>query len=123
MQHTLARTRKADYGYMGEEEECLPILVTKDRKYQTVHATFVDAKGPTDYSTKHLANIYKLVGSQKILGWTDGENAVKRLEQVAAKIAEVESIPREPTPGDHQAKGFIENAVKEVKRQNTCHQK
>ena len=70
----------SDYGFIGNEEECLPILITKDRKYQTIHASFVDAKGPTDYAVKYLANVYKLLGSQKILGWTDGEPAVKRLK-------------------------------------------
>ena len=106
-----------DYGYIGGEDECLPILVTRDHKYQTVHTTFVDAKGPTDYAVRHLANIYKLVRAQTILGWTDGEHAVKRLKERAAKDAEIEMTQREPTPGDRQANGFIENAVREVKRQ------
>ena len=74
---------------------------------------FVDAKGPTDYAAKHLANVYKLIGAQKILGWTDGEYAVKRLKEKAAKDAEIEMILREPTAGDPQANGFIENAVRE----------
>ena len=61
-----------------DEDKTLPFLVTKDRKYQTVHATFVDAKGLTNYAVKYLAGVYKLIGAQKILGWTDGEPAVKK---------------------------------------------
>ena len=106
-----------DYAFMGEEDKCLPILISKDKRYQSIHASFVDAKGATDYAVKYLANVYKLIGSQKILGWTDGEPAIKKLKKKAAEAAEIEMVPREPTPGNHQSNGFIENAVREVKRQ------
>ena len=51
-----------DYAYMGDKEKVLPILVAKDNKYQTMHASFVDAKGPTEYATRFLANVFKLIG-------------------------------------------------------------
>ena len=106
-----------DYAYMGDKEKVLPILVVKDNKYQTMHASFVDAKGPTEYATRFLANVFKLIGHKDILGWSDGEYAINKLKQRAAQAAEVNMIPREPTPGDHQGNGFIENAVKEIKKQ------
>ena len=46
-------------------------LVTKDFTHLTIHATFVDAKGPTDYGFKHLANVYKLIAGQTMLGRSD----------------------------------------------------
>ena len=58
-----------------------------------MHATSVHAKGATDYAVKHLADVYKLIAAQKILGWTDGERAVKRLEEKAAENAETHMIP------------------------------
>ena len=77
----------------------------------------MDAKGPTEYATRFLANVFKLIGHKDILGWSDGEYAINKLKQRAAQAAEVNMIPREPTPGDHQGNGFIENAVKEIKKQ------
>ena len=49
---------------------------------------------------------------------SDGEHAMKRLKDAAAKACEgVEAIPRESPVGDHQANGAAESAVRSVKAQ------
>ena len=48
---------------------------------------------------------------------SDGEHSIIALKSAAAREAAVEAVAEESPPGDHQANGMVENAIREVKRQ------
>ena len=82
-----------------------------------VAATFVDAKGPTPYAVKFMANFIKHLGYRRAVFKSDGEHSIVALKEQAAKEAGVENVPQESQVADHRANGAIENLCREIKRQ------
>ena len=100
-----------------DDERLRPILVVKDKRTQMVAATFVDSKGATPYAVKFAAAFLKNLSYRKVVLKSDGEHSIMALKEAAAREAAIESVPEESPPGDHQANGLVENAIREVKRQ------
>ena len=114
-------TISRDYTWMtrdGKEDgKTKPILVIRDSRTLAVAATFVDAKGPTPYAVKFMANFIKHLGYRRAVFKSDGEHAIVALKEQAAKEAGVENVPQESPVADHRANGAIENLCRELKRQ------
>ena len=115
-----------DYGFMrdtedSEEEDCLPILVMRDRKTQGYAASVVDSKGVNDYALKFVIGYVRSLGWKRRTFKSDNEEALLALKRrVTENLVGVEVIPEESPVGDHSAKGEAENAVREVKRKVRC---
>ena len=107
-----------DYGYLGADDgKSLPLLVVKDRRTKRVAATFVQAKGSDPYAIKFGSSFLESTGYRQVVLKSDGEPSIVALKARCAEEARVEGVPQESGPGDHQANGEIEAAVREVKRQ------
>ena len=109
----------SDYGSMGdtEQEETMPILVTKDRTTKGYAATAIPRKGVHLFNIKFFAGVVKELGWKRMVSKSDGEHSLVALKQaVSDSMPGVEMVMQESPVGDHQANGEAENAVKEVKR-------
>ena len=121
-----------DYAFLGEDDgKSMPILVVKDSRTKRVASTFVQAKGSDPYAIKFGQSFLESSGYKTIVNKSDGEHSIVALKKASAQAAEVkdhsntdsdkseplEAMPQEAPPGDHQANGEIEAAVREVKRQ------
>ena len=95
----------------------LSILVIRDSRTLAIAATFVDAKGPTAYVVKFMANFVKHLGYRRAVCKSDGEHSIVALKEQAAKDAGVENVPQESPVADRRANGAIENLCQEIKRQ------
>ena len=81
-------------------------------------ATALEQQGLTQYGVKFMALFIQQTGVRKLINASDGEHAMKSLEEVAAKAYDgVEAISRESPVGDHQSNGAIESAVRTLKAQ------
>ena len=100
-----------DYGFFGrDKEDVLPILCVKCRNSSTgcVGATVVDRKGASDYASSFL----------RILVRSDNERSMLSLiERVTSNLTGVELVLMTSPEGDHQANGFAEVGVHEIKAQ------
>ena len=91
-------TISCDYIWMtrdGKEGgKTKPILVIRACRTLAVAATFVDAKGPTPYAVKFMANFIKHLGYRRAVFKSDGEHSIVAMKEQAAKEAGVENVPR-----------------------------
>ena len=60
-------TISSDYGFLGEEGKCLPILCLRDRCTKRIGATYVENKGVNAYAQKYFANFLESSGYPKII--------------------------------------------------------
>ena len=96
----------------------MPHLAFKFSRPWRLAATALPAKGATEFGVKWFARQIQSTGVRSFINHSDGENALKFLKEVAARMVPgVEAKPREVPVGDHQANGFIEVGVRELKRQ------
>ena len=78
----------------------------------------VDRKGASDYVSSLLTAFIKSLGFKRILVRSDNERSLLSLiERVTCKLTGVELVPMTSPEGDHQANGFAEVGVREIKAQ------
>ena len=110
-----------DYGFFGrDKEDVLPILCVKCRNSSTgcVGATVVDRKGSSDFASSFLTAFIKSLGFKRILVRSDNERSLLSLiERVTRNLTGVELVMMTSPEGDHQANGFAEVGVREIKAQ------
>lgn len=93
------------------------MLVMKDAKTKMNGATLVLEKGLVPNAIKYLTSIIHGLGYRKLIVRSDSEHSIVALKEKTANDAVVEAIWKEAPRGDHQANGFIEAAVREIKAQ------
>ena len=99
---------------------CCQILCVKCRNSSTgcVGATVVDRKGAADYASSFLTANIKSLGVKRILVRSDNERSLLSLiERVTINLTGVELVMMTSPEGDHQANGFAEVGVREIKAQ------
>ena len=102
-----------------ENSDTFPILICRDSRYGQTGAT-CERKGHTAYSISCLVGFIKDLGFRRIMLKCDDEPSTKALQDaVIHACVGVEVIPQGPREGDHMANGFVEMAVREVKRQSS----
>ena len=108
-----------DYSFdIQENADTFPILICRDSRYGQTGATCCERKGPTAYSFSFLVGFIKDLGFRRIILTCDDEPSTKALQDaVIHACVGVKVIPQGPPEGDHMAKGRVEMAVREVKRQ------
>ena len=107
-----------DYGFFGRDrEDVLPILCVKCRN-RFLGATVVDRKGASDYASSFLTAFIKSLGFKRILVRSDNERSLLSLiERVTCNLTGVDLVLMTSPEGDHQANGFAEVGVREIKAQ------
>ena len=110
-----------DYGFFGRDrEDVLPILCVNCRNSSTgwMGATAVDRKGASDYASSFLTAFIKSLGFKRILVRSDNERSLLSLiERVTSNLTGIELVLMTSPEGDHQANGFAEVGVREIKAQ------
>ena len=110
-----------DNGFFSRDrEDVLPILCVKCRNSSTgcMGATVVDRKGASDYASSFLTAFIKSLGFKRILVRSDNERPLLSLiERVSCNLTGVELVLMTSPEGDHQANGFAEVRVREIKAQ------
>ena len=86
----------ADYAYIGDGD-LLTVLVVHVKPYGVVFACVADAKGPTPYMVRMLAEWIKMCGLVSFLYRSDKEASIVRLIEDAVKES-----GREGNPMDEQ---------------------
>ena len=113
-------TLSLDYCYMndGEEERALPCLLVKCHRTKRYWANTLPAKGTDPFAVAWLKGVVNEAGFKQVLLKSDGEPAIVALKQkVKEDLRDVEVHLTEVPVEDHQANGFIEVGVRELKRQ------
>ena len=112
-----------DYFYLnsGQEKDdsegILPCLVVKCHKTGRYWANVVPAKGPDLFAVEWLKSCINETGFKEISLKSDNEPAILSLKaKVKEELRMTIHLVESPVE-DHQANGFIEVAVREVKRQ------
>ena len=108
-----------DYGFLTQENaDTFPILICRDSRFGPTGAT-CERKAPTAYTISFLVGFIKDLGFRRIILKCDNEPSTKAFQGAGIHACVgVEVIPQVPPKGgDHMAKGRVEMAVREVKRQ------
>ena len=94
------------------------MLVVKDTKYKAYFAYCVPRKGAADdwIVTEVVKDIERL-GNRDIILKSDGENAIRELQEKVRRRRADATVLENPPVGDSQANGFIENANGIIKTQ------
>ena len=102
----------------GEEERVLPCLLVKCHRTKRYWASTIPAKGTDPFAVPWLKGVVNESGFKQVLLKSDGEPAIVSLKQkVKEELRDVEVHLTEVPVEDHQANGFIEVGVRELKRQ------
>ena len=108
-----------DCGFFGRDrEDVLPIFCVECRNRSTgcLGATVVDRKGASDYASSFLTAFIKSLGFKRILVRSDNERSqLSLIEHVTCNLTGVELVLMTSPEGDHQANGFAEVGVREIK--------
>ena len=106
---------------MGEDDgKCKPILIHKDKRSKRCAATFVEHKGDNPYAVKFMTQFLQSTGYRNVVNKSDGEPAIVAVKTKAAAAANIDAIPQESPPEDHQANGEIEAMCREIKKGIRC---
>eukprot|EP00971_Amphidinium_carterae_P136479 2704191-Amphidinium_carterae.3 len=86
-------------------------------QWSSTGAVALPGKGGDAHATSSVVEFLQLLGHRRLVLQSDGEPAILALKkQVRAAAADIEIIPQESPPGDHNAAGVAENnGVKRVK--------
>ena len=111
-----------DYCYLNsgenkEEEGILPCLVVKCHKTGRYWATVVPSKGAELFAVKWLNSVLRETGFKELTLKSDNEPAIIALKNKVKEELDLTIHLVESAVEDHQANGFIEVAVRELKRQ------
>ena len=78
--------------------------------------TVVDRKGASDYASSFLSAFIKSLGFKRILVRPDNDRSfLSLIERVTSNLTGVELVMMTSPEGDHQANGFAEVGVREIK--------
>ena len=111
-----------DYVYMHseqekEEEKGMPIVVAKDNRTKMIMAGVVPSKELDSYAVETVKRMVERLGYKKVIMKSDNEPAIPALKEAVRRESDVEIVMEEVPVADHQAKGLVENAVKNVQGQ------
>ena len=108
-----------DYGFLGHRREnCLTLLVGKDRRTGSLMCSAVPRKGACAYARAFATGWLLSLGYKRLVMKSDNEHGLlSLLRDVAADAVGVECIPKTSPEGDSSANGLAEGAVREVKAQ------
>ena len=109
-----------DYVFLAsaEDDETIPIQVARDRRTQMLFAHVVPRKGMVchhgaDAMEKDIAKL----GYQEIILKSDGEPAIKAVQEEVKRRRTANTILENSARGDSRANGAAERAVKAVSEQ------
>jgi hypothetical protein len=111
-----------DYFYMNQDqvadEATLPSIVVKCHKTKRFWASVLPGKGADAFAVAWLGGVLDDAGFNKVILKSDGEPSLVSLKQKVKEIKTHIEVHLVETPvEDHQANGFIEVGVREIKRQ------
>ena len=108
-----------DYGFMGHRREnCLTLLVGKDRRTGSLMCSAIPRKGACTYARAFAIGWLLSLGYKRLVVKSDNEHGLlSLLRDVVADAVGVECIPKTSPEGDSAANGLAEGAVREVKAQ------
>ncbi|CAL1139547.1 unnamed protein product, partial [Cladocopium goreaui] len=115
-------TLSLDYFYMNQDqvadEATLPSIVVKCHKTKRFWASVLPGKGADAFAIAWLGGVLDDAGFNKVILKSDGEPSLVSLKQKVKEIKTHIEVHLVETPvEDHQANGFIEVGVREIKRQ------
>ena len=115
-------TLSLDYFYMNQDqvadEATLPSIVAKCHKTKRFWASVLPGKGADAFAIAWLGGVLDDAGFNKVILKSDGEPSLVSLKQKVKEIKTHIEVHLVETPvEDHQANGFIEVGVREIKRQ------
>ena len=102
-----------DYAFMGQEgdESTMPILVVKDCRTRRIFCHSVPCKGIAhEYPVRQLVNDLCLLGYKRLILKSDGEPAILALKAEVKEKIKIDVLCEEPSVGESQSNGEIENA-------------
>ena len=102
-----------DYAFMGQEgdESTMPILVVKDCRTRRIFCHSVPCKGIAhEYPVRQLVNDLYLLGYKRLILKSDGEPAILALKAEVKEKIKIDVLCEEPSVGESQSNGEIENA-------------
>ena len=107
-----------DCGFLTQENaDAFPTLICRDSRFGQTGAT-CERKAPTAYPISFLVGFIKDLGFRRIILKCDNEPSTKAFQRAGIHTCVgVEVVPQGPPKGDHMAKGRVEMAVREVKRE------
>jgi len=112
-----------DYFYLNSGQEksdadgILPCLVVKCHKTGRYWANVVPSKGAELFAVEWLKSCLNETGFKELCLKSDNEPAIMALKNKVKEESRLKIHLAEAPVEDHQANGFIEVAVREVKRQ------
>ena len=115
-------TLSLGYLYMNQDqvadEATLPSIVVKCHKTKRFWASVLPGKGADAFAVAWLGGVLDDAGFNKVILKSDGEPSLVSLKQKVKEIKTHIEVHLVETPvEDHQANGFIEVGVREIKRQ------
>ena len=106
-----------DYGFLGSEgvKETLPVQVMKDVRRGMIFAHAVPQKGlADDHGVGEIIGDIEKLGLKRILLKSDGEAALKHIEEEVQRRRDEETILENSPVGDSRANGVAERAVQSI---------
>ena len=95
-----------------------PILVAKDRRFQSLFATAVGVKGADPFAVREYVDFVSSLGVNRVKLRSDGEPAIRSLVEAASvelRKKNIEIVPDKTPVADSQAAGLQESAVHQIK--------
>ena len=106
-----------DYGFLGgkEDEETLAVQVARDRRTRMLFAHVVPRKGMiNDHGAEALERDIERLGYKEIILKSDGEPALKSVQEEVKRRRKDPTILENSAPGDSRANGAAARAVQAV---------
>jgi hypothetical protein len=106
-----------DYGFLGSEgvKETLPIQVMKDIRRGMIFSPAVPRKGlADDHGVDEIINDLDKLGVKTIILKSDGEAALKHIQEEVRRRRSEETILENSPVGDSRANGLAERAVQSI---------
>jgi hypothetical protein len=106
-----------DYGFLGSEgvKETLPVQVSKYIQCSMIFAHAVPRKGlADDHGVDELVKDLEKLGLKKMILKSDGEAALKHIQEEVRRRREEETILENSPVGDSRSNGHAERAVQSI---------
>jgi len=106
-----------DYGFLGTEDvkETLPVQVMKSLNNGMIFAHVVPRKGLCDdHGVQEIIEDLEKIGLKKIILKSDGEAALKHIQEEVRRRRTDETILENSPVGDSRSNGHAERAVQEI---------
>ena len=109
-----------DYVFLAtaDDEETIPIQVARDRRTQMIFAHVVPRKGMiSQHGADAMEKDIEKLGYKEIILKSDGEPAIKSVQEEVKRRRGDNTILENSPPGDSRSNGAAERAVKAVSEQ------